>query len=204
MIADLYLSGLVLGIVNAAPVGPVGLLCLRRNLVPQRAVGLAAAGGMAVAYAIIAFCAVAGLRPFGRILLAHEEVLQAGAGILLVFMGWRGLRPVIAPPPVAGPGQCLGEFSTCFALTLFNPVPFATFALILSTFPPTAENPGLSSDLAFAVSVAAGTAIFWIIVNEIIHRAHKRSPDCFTRVIAKGSSILLLVFGAFLVWSGVA
>jgi threonine/homoserine/homoserine lactone efflux protein len=204
MMADLFLNGLLLGIVNAAPVGPVGLLCLRRNLAPRRATGLSAGGGMAVAYAIIAFCVVAGLKPFGQFLEAHQPILRAAAGMILLFTGWRSLRPATDPGAIDGPGRCLGEFSASFALTLFNPVPFATFALILPAFSSIGTDPDIPTDLAFAASVAAGTAVFWLAVNELIHRVRRRSPESFPCLIAKSSSIVLLVFGALLLLSGIA
>jgi threonine/homoserine/homoserine lactone efflux protein len=202
MIADLLLKGLFLGIVNAAPVGPVGLLCLRKNLAPERSTGLSAGGGMAAAYAVVAFFVVAGLKPLGHFLEANESILRAGAGVFLLITGWRGLRLDPGRAPVAGPGRCLGEFSASFALTLFNPVPFATFSVILSAFPFFDTNPDIPTDLAFAVSVAAGTAVFWLVINELLHRARRRSPESFPLLIAKGSSIVLLFFGVLLVVSG--
>ncbi len=100
---------------------------------------------MAAAYAVVAFFVVAGLKPLGHFLEANESILRAGAGVFLLITGWRGLRldPGRAPRRRARPvpRRILGQFRP----HSLQPVPFATFSVILSrshsstpilTFPP--------------------------------------------------------------------
>ena len=46
---ELFAKGLAIGLAIAAPVGPVGVLCVRRTLSEGRLMGLAAGLGAAVA-----------------------------------------------------------------------------------------------------------------------------------------------------------
>jgi threonine/homoserine/homoserine lactone efflux protein len=58
---DLFIRGLVLGFAIAAPVGPIGLLCIQRTLNQGRLVGLVSGLGAATADAIYGAIAAFGL-----------------------------------------------------------------------------------------------------------------------------------------------
>ncbi len=204
MTLELLLKAMMLGVINSAPLGPVGLLCLRKNLAPDRGRGLCAGLGMAVAYGIIAFCVIFGLKAIATFLVVHETLFQIGGGLVLVVMGLRGLRPSPAPRETGSPGtRYLGEFSASFAMTLFNPVPFATFALILTSFRVFDTRPDLRMDLVFAGFVFLGTMLFWLSMNEALHHVKKRSPESLSRRIGMGTSIVLLAFGLILAAKGI-
>jgi putative LysE/RhtB family amino acid efflux pump len=204
MTIELLLKAMMLGVINAAPLGPVGLLCLRKNLAPDRGRGLCAGLGMAVAYGIIAFCVLFGLKAIATFLADHETLFQIGGGLVLVVMGLRGLRPSAAPRETeSGGARYLGEFSASFAMTLFNPVPFATFALILTSFRVFDARPDLPMDLMFAGCVFLGTMLFWLSVNEALHHVKKRSPESLSRRIGFGTSVALLAFGVILAAKGI-
>ncbi len=201
----LVLKGLLLGMLNAAPVGPVGLLCLRKNMEQDRWPGLFAGMGMAGAYAIISFCVVFGLKTISVFLHEHEAVFQILGGTILILMGWRGLQPTrsISKVPTQGRARYLGEFSASFVMTLFNPVPFASFTLILTGFQVFKGHPDIRTDLVFAVSVMTGALGFWLVVNEFLHYFKKRSPEALARRVGIGTSFALLVFGLMIVVKGI-
>lgn len=204
MTIELLIKAMMLGVINSAPLGPVGLLCLRKNLAPDRCRGLCAGLGMAVAYGIIAFCVLFGLKAIATFLEIHETLFQIVGGLVLVVMGFRGLRSSSAPEDKdPGGTRYLGEFSASFAMTLFNPVPFATFALILTSFQVFDTRPDLQMDLFFAGFVFLGTMLFWLSVNEALHHVKKRSPESLSRRIGYGTSIALLAFGVILAAKGI-
>ncbi|MEQ1842740.1 MAG: LysE family transporter [Verrucomicrobiales bacterium] len=200
----LVLKGILLGMLNAAPVGPVGLLCLRKNMEKDRWPGLFAGMGMAVAYAIISFCVVFGLKAISLFLHEHESIFQLLGGAILILMGWRGLRPPRSTLGVSPPGSVryLGEFSASFVMTLFNPVPFASFTVILTGFQIFRGHPEIRTDLIFSVSVMVGALAFWVVVNEFLHHFKKRSPEALARRVGLGTSIALLVFGVMIAAKG--
>jgi threonine/homoserine/homoserine lactone efflux protein len=204
MTIELLLKAMMLGVINSAPLGPVGLLCLRKNLAPDRCRGLCAGLGMAVAYGIISFCVLFGLKAIATFLENHETLFQIVGGLVLVVMGCRGLRSSFAPEEKdGGCTRYLGEFSASFAMTLFNPVPFATFALILTSFRVFDARPDLQVDLFFAGFVFLGTMLFWLSVNEALHHVKKRSPESLSQRIGYGTSVALLAFGVILAAKGI-
>lgn len=56
-----FLKGLVIGLSIAAPVGPIGLLCIRRSLLGGRLAGVVSGLGAATADAIYGLLAAFGL-----------------------------------------------------------------------------------------------------------------------------------------------
>lgn len=196
---------MLIGMLNAAPVGPVGLLCLQKNMVGDRWPGLFAGMGMAVAYGLISFCVVFGLKAISIFLHEHEAVFQVGGGAILIAMGWRGLQSSRSKADLSpqGPACFLGEFSASFIMTLFNPVPFASFTLILTGFQVFKGHPDIRTDLVFAASVMAGALGFWLVVNEFLHHFKKRSPEALARKVGLGTSAALLIFGVMIAAKGI-
>ncbi|MEM6278837.1 MAG: LysE family transporter [Verrucomicrobiota bacterium] len=203
MTADLVWKALLLGILNAAPIGPVGLMCLRKNVEPHRLPGILAALGMAIAYAVISFCVLFGLHQIGSWLEEYRVVLQFVAGGCLVAMGWRGLRRgTRAPRKKVCPRSLAGDFTQSFAMTLLNPVPFATFAFILASFHVVRGKLDVTADLVFAALVFVGTMLFWLTANQTLHWIRNGAGDRPGKWITQVSSFALIVLGAVMLFKG--
>lgn len=204
MTPDLIYKAVLIGMINAAPVGPVGLWCLKRNVEPDRWRGLFTALGMAAAYFVVSFCVLLGLKWIGGFLETWRAPLQIGGGVALILMGWKGMR---ASNRVREIRRCrsryLGDFSASFAMTLLNPVPFATFTVILTAFEVAGGRLDLASDVHFAACVFAGTILFWIVVNQVLHLVKKHSPAEWSRWIHHGAAAALVVFGFVILVAGV-
>lgn len=95
---NFFLRGLVLGFSIAAPVGPIGVLCIRRTLADGRAVGLASGLGAATADALYGAIAGLGLTALSGLLLAQRDWLSLVGGLFLGYLGWRSWRTL--PPPL--------------------------------------------------------------------------------------------------------
>ncbi|NJL05166.1 MAG: hypothetical protein HC911_09745, partial [Chloroflexaceae bacterium] len=76
----LLLQGIILGVAIAAPVGPIGLLCIRRTLHAGWWAGVAAGLGAATADALYGGLAVSGLSIVTSTLIGVQAWLQFGAG----------------------------------------------------------------------------------------------------------------------------
>ncbi len=203
MTPDLVWKALVLGILNAAPIGPVGLMCLRKNVDSHRLPGIIAGAGMAAAYGIVSFSVLLGLNGIGQWLNEYKVVCQIVAGITLVVIGWRGLkRESVSTRRQPCAKSLVGDFSQSFAMTLLNPVPFASFAFVLTSFRVVRGKLDLYADLIFASLVFAGTTLFWVVANQFLHWMKTRSADSLCRGIIRGSSVALIVFGAVILLKG--
>ena len=105
MDASLLLRGLVVGFSIAAPVGPIGVLCIRRTLADGRAAGLVSGLGAATADAIYGSIAGFGLTFVSGFLLSQTGWLRLVGGAFLLYLGIRTLlsRPAERPAAPADP-----------------------------------------------------------------------------------------------------
>ena len=123
MDSSLFLRGLILGFAIAAPVGPIGLLCIQRTLNNGRVTGLVSGLGAATADAIYGAIAAFGLSLLTAFLVQQQMWLGLAGGLFLCYLG---VRTVLAPPAqsaatVEGHGL-LGAYSSTLLLTLTSDI----------------------------------------------------------------------------------
>ena len=94
----LFFEGILLGSSIAAPVGPIGVLCIRRTLSGGRLVGGTTGLGAATADALYGAAAAFGLTSVSRAMLdGHSWIALAGG----LFLGYLGARTLLAAPAEA-------------------------------------------------------------------------------------------------------
>jgi len=130
----LYLiKGLLVGLVIAAPVGPIAMLCITRTLSEGRMAGLATGLGAAVADSLYGAIAGFGLTALATVLEEHSLWLRIGGGMILLAMG---ARTLLYPPHERAVGAINGgmvfDFSSTFILTLANPITILVSAAIFA------------------------------------------------------------------------
>lgn len=128
---------MAIGFSIAAPVGPIGILCIRRTLADGRQAGLISGLGAATADAFYGAIAAFGLTFISIFLVNQSFWLRLGGGIFLVFLG---VRTFLAPPthdavfksnPLDQQGSLSNFFSTFF-LTISNPLTILSFTAIFA------------------------------------------------------------------------
>ena len=83
------IKGFIIGFSIAAPVGPIGVLCIRRTLVNGRLAGLLSGLGAATADAVYGVIAGFGLTVIASFLLRQQFWLSLGGGLFLCFLGFK-------------------------------------------------------------------------------------------------------------------
>src|SRR4051812_43650135 len=86
---DFFIKGLILGFAIAAPVGPIGVLCIRRSLADGQSSGLATGLGAATADAAYGCMAAFGLTAVSTFLVNQRFWLGLVGGIFLCYLGAR-------------------------------------------------------------------------------------------------------------------
>ena len=133
----IFLKSLAIGFSIAAPVGPIGILCIRRTLADGRQAGLISGLGAATADAFYGAIAAFGLTFISIFLVNQSFWLRLSGGIFLVFLG---LRTFLAQPthaainkssPINQQGSLSNYFSTFF-LTISNPLTILSFTAIFA------------------------------------------------------------------------
>jgi putative LysE/RhtB family amino acid efflux pump len=197
------LQGAAIGLAIAAPVGPIGLLCIRRTLAEGPASGLASGLGAAAADAAYGLVAVLGLGVVAAVLTRHAAWLQLGGGALLVWLAVGALRRAAMPSAAHGAEArgrgLIGAFGGTFALTLSNPMTILSFAGIVAAF---AAEGGAAPGLLLVLGVFAGSTAWWLTLVGGVTLARRALPAGALQGIEAASGLALLGFGLWALAQG--
>jgi len=196
---SVFWKGALLGFSIAAPVGPIGVLCIRRSLGAGFLAGFASGLGAATADALYGAVAGLGLTAVSSVLLAGRGWLRLVGGLLLLALGARTFfaapaapRPASSPGPPRPPRGLLHQYASTFLLTVTNPATILSFTAAFGAL-------GLVTRLAAAALVAgvfAGSAAWWLLLAGATSRLRARLPPTGLAWINRGSGLVLGVFGA--------
>src|SRR5262245_35760511 len=122
MPASYFLTGMLIGFSIAAPVGPIGVLCIRRSLAQGRLVGFATGLGAATADAAYGGIAGFGLTTLSNFLVSQRFWLGLVVGAFLCCLGLSTCltRPPGRPSDLRSNDPLSAYFSSLL-LTLTNP-----------------------------------------------------------------------------------
>lgn len=194
---DLFGKSVLMGLAIAAPLGPIGALCIQRTLARGFAAGLAGGFGTALADAAYASAAAAGFAVFAGLLERIATPLGLIGGAFLLWLAWRGW-PHGAPAPRAAearPARGLwATTATTFALTLTNPATILSFAAIFAGLG-LAETASVPAAVTVVLGVFAGSMLWWVLLSGTVAGLHHRLPPGFATWTARVSSLMMAGFG---------
>jgi threonine/homoserine/homoserine lactone efflux protein len=192
---SLFLEGVAIGFAVAAPVGPIGVLCIRRTLAEGRASGFVSGLGAATADAAYGSVAALGLTFVTGLLVGAAAWLRLFGGVFLVFLGVRTFlsRPDVRPA-AAGRGGLLGAYASTFGLTLANPSTILSFAAIF-----TGLAAGSMGDALYAMSlvlgVFCGSTLWWFVLSGATSLFRAKLSAGGLRWVNRISGVVLAGFG---------
>ncbi len=161
-----FFRALLLGFAIAAPVGPIGLLCIRRTLAQGRGAGLASGLGAATADAVYGAIAGFGLTAISALLVQQQTWLRLGGGLFLVYLGVRTLLAHPTERPAEAPGRgLLGAYLSTFLLTLTNPLTILSFAAAFAGLGLVAAGQDFTAAAATVAGVFTGSAAWWFLLS---------------------------------------
>jgi threonine/homoserine/homoserine lactone efflux protein len=195
MHANFFFKGLAIGFSIAAPVGPIGVLCIRRSLADGAAAGLAAGLGAATADALYGCVAAFGLTAISSLLVANQTWLALIGGVFLCYLGARTFtsRPAEHAAAARGDGL-LGTYASTFALTLTNPATILSFVAVFAGF-----GLGAGADYGAAAVLVAGvftgSALWWLLLSGSVGALRARVGTGSMQTVNRLSGIVLFAFG---------
>lgn len=203
----LFLRCVGIGFAIAAPIGPVGLMCIRKALADGRPAAWMA--GLGAALADTVFGAVVGLSlgAVSHFLADHGVLLKLLGGLFLVGIGihtWRRAAEALEPEEHKGPGALRDFFST-FAITITNPGTMMGVAGVFVGLGAAAQPVGLAQSWQLVAGVFVGSALWWAVLTEmtILVRARFTPERMRTFNHVSGAFLILLGLGALisLMWA---
>lgn len=195
-------KGGLAGFIIAAPVGPVGVLCVHRTLSRGRADGLVCGLGAAIADALYGCVAAFGLSLIADWLTAHETAFRLVGGAFLLVMAIRMLRQRPAgnaenASPVDHAGGLIRGFFSTFFLTATNPITIVAFLGIFAFFG--IGSRGLDQEMAMmlVLGVFVGSSVWWLSLAAMAGAFRKQLAEGGLTAVNRMSGVLLLAFGLY-------
>jgi threonine/homoserine/homoserine lactone efflux protein len=164
MLFVFFLKGIAVGIVIAVPVGPVGVLCVRRTIFEGRLFGFVSGLGAACADTIFGIIAGFGLTVISNLLLDYQVWLRSFGGLFLIYIGISALcKPVKQEaPPEKNAENLFAAFFSTFVLTITNPITILAFLGIFAAVGFTGNEATYGRAAMLVAGVLVGSLVWWL------------------------------------------
>jgi threonine/homoserine/homoserine lactone efflux protein len=190
------IKGLAIGFSVAAPVGPIGVLCIRRTLAKGRISGLASGLGAATADAIYGSVAAFGLAVISNFLINQRPWLRLVGGAFLLYLG---IKTFLSEPSRQAPtdegNAVLGDYASTFFLTITNPATILSFAAIFAGLGLGSTDGSYLSASVLVSGVFLGSAFWWLILSGSVSILRKRISDVTLGWVNRVSGSIIVAFG---------
>jgi threonine/homoserine/homoserine lactone efflux protein len=204
----LIVSGAVIGVIVAAPIGPVNLICIRRTLAFGPLHGFLSGLGAALGDGIFAIITAFGLTAIAQLIEGYSTPLQIIGGVMLLGFGWHTFHadprcvsdnagaPAKDASSLSFPARVVRDVFSTLALTLTNPATMLGFAALFAGLGSIVDEK--ASFLAAAVTVGgvvAGSAGWWFLITTVTAIFHKRIDSTIMRRVNQISGVVVAAFG---------
>ncbi len=163
---SLFVKGLIIGFSIAAPVGPIGVLCIRRTLAEGRISGFVSGMGAATADALYGCIAGFGVTYVSNFLIGQQFWFRLIGALFLGYLGARIFfsKPAEAPSKAAAKGLA-GAYASTLLLTLTNPVTILAFAAIFAGLGLGNSGGDYTAGMLLVLGVFMGSAAWWMFLS---------------------------------------
>jgi threonine/homoserine/homoserine lactone efflux protein len=197
MMLGFLLKGLVIGFSIAAPVGPIGVLCIRRSLADGFWIGFATGLGAATADAAYGGVAGFGLTAVSRFLVSQRSWLALLGGVFLCYLGGRTFMSKPAEQAAATRAKGLIEaYLSTLLLTLTNPMTILSFVAVFAGFG-LGASPDYIAASVLVLGVFLGSALWWLMLSSGVGFFRMRLGPAWMLAVNRLSGGVILTFGLY-------
>jgi threonine/homoserine/homoserine lactone efflux protein len=193
---EYFTKGVVIGISIAAPVGPIGILCIRRSINDGWVKGMVSGLGAACADMIYGAIAAFGVGAILTFLLDQQEWIRGIGSLFLIILG---SRIVFSNPSttvkIRSREGLFGAFLSTFILTLTNPLTILSFGAMFAGFGLLNNGDSNSASTMIVMGVFVGSSIWWLFLTGFVSRLRTRFNASVHKWINRASGSIIMVFG---------
>lgn len=193
----LLIKGLVLGFSIAAPVGPIGVLCIRRTLASGLLNGFVSGLGTATADAVYGLMAAFGVAVVAGFLLDNQIYLRLVGGGFLAYLGFCAFRaePAAKAADAEG-GGLLAAYTSAFFLTLTNPMTILSFAAVFAGVGVGGPAGSYAAAGFLVLGVFLGSTVWWLVLSLAASSLRSRLDPIGLRLVNRISGMVIMAFAA--------
>ena len=195
-----FIRGIIIGFAIAAPVGPIGVLCVQRTINRGASFGFVSGLGAATAdacYGIVAAFSVAAVFNF---LSDHKTWFSLAGGLYLGYLGIKAFRLVPDNQvETSNPMGRLRAYLSIFFLTLTNPMTILSFAAVFAGFGFGNTAGNYLNAVILVAGVFCGSAMWWLALSGTTGLIRHKFTAKHLRWINRISGIVILGFAAYII-----
>lgn len=202
MSITLLLQGILMGLVVAVPVGPLGLLCINRALAMGPTYGLFSGLGVATADALAAAIAALSITLVSGFLSEYQLILRLIGGAFLCYLGYTIYRTEpVTQARIKDINGLLGAYATTFFLTFSNPVTILSFVAIYAGWHVPSLNGEYVAATTLTIGVFSGSALWWVALFIGLEAFHERFNLRFLFWVHRVSGAIIAGLGMLVLFS---
>lgn len=202
MDAGYFIKGVIIGFAMAVPIGPLGVLCIRKTLAEGRSRGLVIGLGAASADALYSSIAAFGLTIVSDVIDNNQLWVRLFGGLLLLVLGVRTLLTKRSDPLVIFDSKGFwGTYASAFLIAVTNPLTIFAFIAIFAAF-------GLAHDLRaidasiLVIGVFGGSLLWFLTLGFVAKLFHRKLDAGGLRWVNRVAGVLIIASG-IVVFAGV-
>jgi threonine/homoserine/homoserine lactone efflux protein len=191
----LFLKGMIIGFAMAVPIGPVGVLCIRKTLAEGHAHGMIIGIGAATADALYGSIAAFGLTVISDLIASQRFWLRLVGGAILLILGVRTFRAKRKEQifPWVGKGF-LGTYISAVILVLTNPVTIFAFIAVFAAFG-LGLGHSMASTVMLVVGVFVGSGLWFLTLSFVATSFRKKLDAGGLKWVNKIAGVLIIISG---------
>lgn len=170
MAISFLLKGLIVGLSVSIPVGPIGILCIRKTVQEGRLAGFFTGIGAALADTCYGVIAALGVSTLSSFLLEQAFWLKLIGGTFLLILGVKLFFTNVTDDTTEKVGKGhINNLLTTFLLTITNPTTVIAFLAIFAAIGLGDTNSSLSNSSYLITGVFLGSASWWLILSSTVN-----------------------------------
>ncbi len=196
---DSILSGIIIGIMVSAPMGPIGMLCIQRTLSKGKMHGFITGIGASISDILYAVLVGFFMSFIVRLIEDYEMYIQVVGAVLIFGFGVHIFRSKPEGKLYSGDGVVVHrssywkDFVTGFALCFSNPLIIFLFIALYARFNFFSASEPAVNQVVGLMSISVGAVIWWAVLSLLIGLVRNRFTGKTMIVINMVIGVVLMV-----------
>ncbi|UUV16919.1 LysE family transporter [Fusobacteria bacterium ZRK30] len=194
---EFIIKGFTIGFLVAAPVGPIGILCIKRSLTKGRKSGLITGIGAATADTLYGCIAAFGMTTASNLLLTYKDIFQFIGIFFLLYLGVKSFFKESNEATIAidRNNKIFKDYISTFFLTVTNPSTILSFIAIFAGIGVLPKDTFTVFSLVSGVFL--GSSFWWLFLSFTASKVGNKIGSKQLTLINKISGVVLILFSTF-------
>ena len=195
-----FIEGFIIGVFIAAPVGPVGILCINRTLSQGRKAGFISGLGAVTVDGFYAAVAAYGISVITSFMSDNSLWIRLVGGIFLAIIGAKIiLTEIDFTLSEDKTGSSAENYASSAIVTVSNPLTVVLFGAIFASLGLGGPGTGFLDSTAMVAGVVAGSALCWFILSSLVDMLRSRFRFSVLKTFNRISGAVLIGFSCLVV-----